>query len=681
MLSISDAAESLGLSTAGIKTTFSQLAQKSLPCIVQWKKDHFVVLFEINNQDVVIGDPAIGIIKYKHKAFKDCWCVADDFSKGFALILEPTDSFYEQKEEESRRYFTFGRLFSYLNPHKKLLAQLFLSLLIGSLVNLVFPYLTQSVVDVGIANSDLSFIVTILLAQLCLVLGAAANRFFSSWLLLHIGSRLSITIVDDFLGKLMKLPIGFFNRKRVGDLLQRIGDFDRIQRFLTTVCISMTLAVIGFLVYCVLLYNYGSKLFLAYLFGGALYILWTVSLLKKRKQIDYKRFQQLAKNQNNMLQLINGMEEIKLNCCENSKREEWQNVQLDIYKINASGLSLEQLQSAGAILINNIKNLCITFLAARGVVSGTMTIGVMMAIQYLIGQMDGPLGQAVDFLRSLQDTKISMERANEVEMEGDEDLSFVGKAAVTTNEDLVMSSVSFQYNGPRSPFALKDVSLTIKSNCVTAIVGESGSGKTTIMRLLLGILTPTSGDLSLGNRPLNDFDLRQWRKNVGVVMQDGFIFTDTIKNNIALFDDSSEHIDEDRIRKAASIACIDSFIEQLPLGYETVIGPEGVGLSAGQKQRILIARAIYKDAPLLFLDEATNALDTTNEKQIMNNLSAFYQSKTVVIIAHRLSTVKTADHIIVLSKGQIVEEGTHASLVQKRGHYYNLVKNQLELGV
>lgn len=679
MLGISDAAMLLGFNTKGVKTTVDCLRRLKGPCILQWNKEHFVVLYQLNDKFAFIGDPAIGILRYNLVDFIHCWCLDENSRKGLALILEPTDSFASFKAPEETPYFSFGKLFSYLTPHKQLLCQLILTLLLGSTINLLFPFFTQAIVDIGIADQILDFILVILLAQLSLIIGQAANDYLSSWFLLHISSRVSIVIVDDFIAKLMKLPIGFFNRKHVGDLLQRIDDFERIETFLTTVCISMLLTVIGFVVYGTVLGSYGGWLLIIYFIGSVLYVTWVSLLLKRRKRIDYMRFQQSSRNKSSMLQLINGMEEIKLNNCEKSKRQEWQDIQMELYGINVKGLALEQIQSSGGVFINSVKNVCISYFAAKGVIGGDMTVGVMMAVQYIIGQMDGPLGQVVGFLRSLQDTKISMERANEVGLEGDEDLEFTGKSDVVTDLDMLINEISYQYNGPRSPFALKNVSMRIPNGKVTAIVGASGSGKTTLIRLLLGILTPTEGSIMLGDKRLQDFDLRQWRKNVGVVMQDGFLFTDTIAKNIALSEDDGA-VDMERVRCAAEKACIDSFIERLPLKYETVIGADGTGLSMGQRQRILIARAVYKNAPYLFLDEATNSLDATNEKHIMNHLRDFYGGKTVVVVAHRLSTVKDADTILVMEKGGIVESGTHSELVERRGVYYSLVKNQLELG-
>ena len=543
----------------------------------------------------------------------------------------------------------------------------------------MFPALTQSVVDIGIENSDLRFIAMVLAAQLVLILGQATNEIVKNWIMLNVSVRVNLSLVSDFLGKLMRLPISFFDSKRVGDLMQRIGDFTRIQEFLTEILISIIMAGIAIIVYGIIMAGYSLPILSVFIGGSIVYIAWISIFLKRRKKLDYMRFQQAASSNSNVIQLITGMQEIKLNNSERKKQWEWEQIQARLYDISIKSLSLSQAQQIGGLLIDQSKNVIISFIAAYSVVNGNMTLGMMIALQYIVGQMNAPVSQFVSFMESIQDTRISLERLNEIQQIQDEESAKDNRIMnIPDYADICFKNVSFQYGGPRSAKVLKDINISIRSGQTTAIVGVSGSGKTTLLKLLLGFYQPSGGDILLGDQPLKNYSDRAWRSRCGAVMQDGFIFSDTIASNIAASDDE---IDMDKVREAARLANLDDFISNLPMGYNTQIGMEGNGLSNGQKQRILIARAIYKDAPYILFDEATNSLDANNERTIMENLSSFLEGRTAVIVAHRLSTVRNADNIVVLDKGMIVEQGTHTELVNRKAEYYSLIKNQLELGL
>ena len=701
MLGISDAAEAIGFRTKGYRLSWEQLIDEApLPCIVHWNQNHFVVVYdikkkktplpfwktsegEVKNRDgatlVCVADPAQGLLTYTKDEFLKCWISTrkEGENEGTALLIETTPDFYAQEDEQKGK-LKFMYLLGYLRPFKKYILQLMLGMLTASVVSMIFPFLTQSIVDFGIGNNDLSFIIMVLIAQLVLTLGQTANGFIRNWLMLHVTTRVSISLISDFLIKLMKLPISFFDVKLIGDIMQRIGDHNRIQSFLTGSLINIIFAFLTLVVYTVIMASYHMGILLIFFAGSALYIAWVLLFLKKRRELDYKRFQQSAANQSNVIQLISGMQEIKLNACEKQKRWEWERIQARLFKVSVQGLSLNQNQQIGATFINQAKNIMISFLSAKAVVTGDMTLGMMMAVQYIIGQLNAPIQQFIGFMQAAQDAKISLERLNEIHDKEDEERPEDHKIGmIPTNKDLEIKNLTFQYEGPHSDKVLNNLSLTIPSNKVTAIVGTSGSGKTTLIKLLLGFYEPVQGDISLNGIRLQQYSQREWRKKCGVVMQEGYIFSDTIDNNIGVID---EYPDRNKTDKAVTTANIKEFIESLPLGYETKIGGDGHGLSSGQKQRILIARSVYKDPDYLFFDEATNALDSNNERIIMENLDQFFKGRTVVVVAHRLSTVKKADQIVVLEKGEIVEIGNHKQLVDKQGAYYSLVKDQLELG-
>lgn len=680
LMGISDAAEHIGIHTLAVKLPFQQLLDEvPLPCVAHWRQNHFIVVYKTTKKYVYVADPAVGKLKMTHQEFLQGWTsdTKNGEPEGVLLLMEPSPEFF-QKDGEQIDKTGFKFLFSYLFKYKKLLFQLILGLVIGSILQLILPFLTQSIVDVGINNQDIKFIYLILFAQLALFIGQISVELIRGWILLHIGARINISLISDFLIKLMKLPIAFFDTKVIGDLLQRINDHYRIEEFLTSATLSTLFSMVNFFIFGIVLLYYNPIIFLIFIIASVLYAFWIILFLKKRKELDYKRFAQLSDNQSKLIQLIRGMQEIKLHSSEKQKRWEWERIQAKLFKISIKNLALEQYQQSGGSFINEFKNIMISFVAASAVIEGSMTLGAMLAVQYIIGQLNGPINQLVNFIRVTQDAKISLERLGEIHNKENEEQDEVTTMDVIPEKgDLNLQNLTFQYSGPHSPKVLDDLTLTIPKGKITAIVGASGSGKTTLLKLLLKFYPPTDGVINLGETNLQHIKNRLWRKSCGVVMQDGYLFSDSIAQNIAIGD---EVIDKKKLLKAVKVANIQEFIESLPLTYNTKIGNDGLGMSGGQKQRLLIARSVYKNPKYLFFDEATSALDANNETQIMENLEAFFEGKTVVIVAHRLSTVKNADQIIVLEKGKVIEQGTHEDLANLKGAYYKLVKNQLELG-
>lgn len=683
LLTISDAAEKIGFRTQGVRITFDQLVTLPVPAIIHWTQNHFVVLYKIRKKgsryEFFVSDPAHGLIRYSQEEFLKYWGATqhNGVPAGIALLMEPSADFYAEEGEKVNKT-GFRYLFSYLKPYRKLIIQLLLGFLTGSILSLILPFLMQAIVDTGIGTNNLDFIVLVLIAQLILTASQTAVGFIRSWIMLHTSARVSISLISDFLIKLMRLPIRFFDTKQIGDLRQRIEDNQRIQSFLTGNLVSMSFGIFIFIIYSFVMAYYDRGILMVFYAGSALYVIWILLFLKKRKEIDYRRFNVASDNQSNVYQLITGMQEIKLNNCEKQKRWEWERIQARLFKVSVKGLMLNQNQQAGSVFINQVKNILISFIAAKGVVEGNMTLGMMMAIQYIIGQLNTPLNEFIGFIQAGQDARISLERLGEIYNKDDEEKQEEHKNnELPERKDISIQQLTFHYEGPKSPKVLNNISLVIPEKKVTAIVGASGSGKTTLLKLLLGFYPPNTGGIEIGGINLSQFSMEMWRSNCGVVMQDGFIFSDTIARNIAVAD---EYPDRKKLQRAVEIAHIGDYIESLPLRYNTKIGQEGVGLSQGQKQRILIARAVYKNPHYLFFDEATNALDANNEKVIMENLTAFFRGRTVITVAHRLSTVKNADLIVVLDKGRVVETGTHEELAARGEMYYELVRNQLELG-
>ena len=681
MLGISDAAEQIGFRTMGVRITLDQLRTEiPLPCILHWNQRHFVVCYKIKKGKYYIADPAASRVVFNEEEFGRCWFSSSVEGKdtGTALLLEPGPDFYEREvvDEQINRKLSF--FFRYLTPYKRELFQLILGMLTVSILQLIMPFLTQSLVDTGIRDSNLSFITLILIAQLVIFIARLSVDFIRSWILLHVNTRINIALISDFLAKLMRLPLHFFDTKMVGDIIQRIGDHNRIESFMTGTSISTLFSFVNFIVFGFVLAYYDLTILGLFLLGNGLYVTWILLFMRYRRELDIKRFAQAASEQSNLFQLITGMQEIKLNNCETEKRWEWERIQVKLFKISIKGLALGQYQQLGSVFFNQTTNILISFIAARAVVSGEMTLGMMMSLTYIVGQLTSPIEQFIGFARSFQDAKISLERLGEIHQREDEEQTLALKVNVLPeNRTLYIEDLSFSYNGADRDYVLDHINLRIPQHKVTAVVGVSGSGKTTLIKLLLGFYDPNKGSIKIGDLSLKNINPHVWRAHTGCVMQDGFIFSDTIAKNIAV---GVEVIDKERLLHAVTVANIRDFIDSLPLGYNTKIGMEGNGVSQGQRQRILIARAVYKNPEFIFFDEATNALDANNEREIMEHLHLFYKGKTVIVVAHRLSTVRDADNIVVLDKGRVVEEGTHEELTARRGVYYKLVKNQLELG-
>lgn len=684
MLGISDAAESIGFRTSGLRITFKQLVEDvPLPCILHWSQKHFVVCYDIRKKKdgyrIAIADPANQLVTYKEDEFKKCWITtkADGEEKGTALALEPSPDFYKQDDEKHTTEHNLAFFLKYLTPYKKQLIQLVLGMLTISVLQLIFPFLTQSLVDIGIHSGNLSFITLILISQLVVSVSQISVGFIRSWIMLHMNARINIALISDFLTKLMKLPLHYFDTKMIGDIMQRIGDHRRIETFLTGSSISTLFSFVNFFIFAFVLAYYDLVILAIFFIGNALYVCWILFFMRYRRELDIRRFAQAAGEQSSLIQLVTAMQEIKLNNCEKQKRWQWERIQVKLFKISIQGLALGQIQQIGSIFFNQTTNIIISFIAAKAVVEGEMTLGMMMSMTYIIGQLSGPVSSFIGFAQQLQDAKISLERLNEVHGKKDEEQDIETKLMILPEkQDIKIENLSFSYDGADRDYILKDLNLEIPARKVTAIVGASGSGKTTLIKLILGFYAPNKGKIKIGEIPLESINPHLWRSHTGSVMQDGFIFSESIAQNIAI---GEEQIDIEKLRHAVTVANIRDFIDSLPLGYNTKIGMEGNGISQGQRQRILIARAVYKNPEFLFFDEATNALDANNEKEIMEHLHGFYKGKTVVVVAHRLSTVRDADKIVVLDKGQVIEEGTHQELIAKQGLYYQLVKNQLEL--
>jgi ATP-binding cassette subfamily B protein len=767
LLGISEAAESIGFRTSSVRITYEELYKDALlPAILHWDQNHFVVAIpqKTKGKKFTVADPAKGIITYTKEEFLQHWVSNKTKGKeeGIALLLEPTPAFYSYEEElttakDEKAKLGFNTIFSYITPYKKLIVQLFLGLGVASILQLILPFLTQSVVDVGVNTGNIHFVYIVLLAQLALFAGRLVVEFVRSWILLHISTRINVSILTDFLIKLMKLPVSFFDSKKTGDVLQRMNDHSRIESFLTGSSLNVLFSLVNLLIFSVVLAVFNTSIFMVFVIASSLYAVWVLLFLKKRKELDYKRFEIAAQEQSATIQLIQGMQEIKLSGAEQPMRWNWERLQAKLFKFSMKGLSLNQWQQAGAFFINEGKNIIITFLSAKAVIDGQMTLGSMLAVQYIIGQLNSPVEQMIGFVQSWQNAKISMDRLNEIHTIEDEEPAYKqllkelpfafqrkivggslpqapsqggGLAAahsqlieeideystskifnVSLNSEsrnslerevvasplggqlrnescehssrmgaegcIGLHSISFTYPGAGNDPVLQNINLQLPKGKTTAIVGTSGSGKTTLIKLLLKFYEPQKGEIKLGATPLMHISHKTWRQHCGVVMQESFIFSDTIARNIAV---GAEKIDMNRLWHSVHVANCKEFIESLPLGFNTKIGAEGTGISMGQKQRILIARSVYRDPDFIFFDEATNSLDANNESVIIENLNSFFKGRTVIVVAHRLSTVKHADQIVVLNKGIISEKGTHQELVNLKGEYYTLVKNQLELG-
>ena len=694
LLGISDAAEVIGMRTVGVQITFDQLVTDALfPCILHWNQNHFVVCYGVEKRRkwgrrgrrgrseadyiLYIADPANKKVKLTRQEFEHCWLSSRNSlgETGIALMLEPGVDFGKADDEfqtSRKSIFSFAR---YLLPFRSLGLQLVLGLIAGSLIQLILPFLSQAMVDKGINGKNLNLITLILVAQLSLFVMQLLIGYLRSWIMLHINSRIDIQVISDFLAKLMNMPLHFFDTKRTGDILQRIGDHGRIKSFLLSNSLTIVFSFFNFVVFLGILAYYHLTILFIFLVGNVLYLIWVLSFMRYRRELDIKRFYQSSVEQSRLIQLVQGMQDIKLNNCERQKRWEWERIQMHLFRISVKGLKVGQIQQSGSVLFTQTTHILISFIAAQGVVEGEMTLGMMMSLTYIIGQVSAPISEFIGFAQSLQDARISLERLNEIHAQDDEEKDIETKMPhLPADHSIRIENLTYSYSGAARDYALKNVTIDIPQHKVTAIVGESGCGKTTLIKLLQGFYLPNEGNIKVGGINLNQINPHLWRKVTGSVMQESFIFSDTIANNIAL---STDEVDVERMLHAASMAHIDEFIATLPLGYNTRIGMEGNGISAGQRQRILLARAIYKDPEYIFLDEATNSLDATNERLIMDNLRRYYRGKTVVVSAHRLSTIWDADQIIVMRRGEVAERGTHEELLRLQGDYYRLVKNQL----
>lgn len=680
LFGLGEAAEKLGFRTQGVSLEISGLKEVQLPCILHWRQNHFIVLYKIKGNSYYTADPSVGLRRLDRQEIVNGWLSFRETNDGIALLLDPSPNFFEREdlERDEKKALDWSTMFKYFYKYRRLLIQLVLGLVVGTILQMITPFLTQSIVDFGINTSDIDFIYLILIAQLMLFVGQTGVTFIRSWILLHVSTRINIAVLTDMIIKLMKLPMEYFDIKTHGDLMQRMGDQQRIESFLTGSSLSTFFSLINLVVFGMLLLYFDFSIFIVFFISTILYTLWILLFMKRRRMLDQRRFGILSDNQTVTVELIQSMTEIKLNNSERQKRWGWEAIQARLFKFKVASLSLTQFQQAGSMAINQLKNIIITFISAKAVIEGNLTLGGMMAVQYIVGMVNSPIEQLLTFLQQFQDAKISLERINEIYIQEDEESNHVDWIQDLPHEKSIqLKDVTFRYREAGADPVLKNVNICIPAGKTTAIVGMSGSGKTTILKLILRFYQPENGEILIGNTKLNRMSFKIWRQSCGVVLQDGFIFADTIENNIAI---GQEYSDKSKLEQAIKVANLQNFIEEQPFGLKTKIGASGKGLSQGQKQRLLIARAVYKDPEFMFFDEATNALDANNEKVIVDNLNKFLVGRTVIIVAHRLSTVSSADNIIVMDQGELIEQGTHEELIKLRGGYYQLIKNQLELG-
>lgn len=670
---LSRVSEEIGLRNLPLKLSFDDLIKKiTLPCILHWDYNHFVVLYKIKNSKVYISDPQIGLVNYSIDEFIYYWKKNND--KGIVLVVEPSPSFYEKDEVNTSS--SFSNYVGYLKPHTKFLIQVFIGMIIGVVINLIFPFITQSIVDIGIETKDYNFINLLLIASIILTISSVFSGYIQNRMILYVADKVNISMVSDFIKKTLQLPVTFFERKMTSDILNRINDHNRIQDFILTSFLGILIAGISFIIYAIILVYYNFNLFLFFIIGTILYIIWILLFLKKRRILDFKFFDSNNLNQNEIIQIVDNSTEIKVNNLQQKKRWDWERSRLEIYDLNIKLLNLTQTQNIGTAIIDRLKNVFITFFAAKAVINGEMTLGMMLSAQYIIGQMNGPVNQLIGFIQSFQNAKISLERVNEVVFEENEEKIFDGiEMPIPLDKSIKIKNLSFRYH-ISDPYVLKNINLEIPEGKMLAIVGQSGSGKTSLLKILLRLYEDYEGDILIDDVNFKSINIHKWRAICGAVLQDGKILDETILKNIILDDID---IEINKLNNVIKITNLENFINKKNLKLYTIVGKAGVGISGGEKQRILIARALYKNPNFLFFDEATNSLDTKNEEEITNNLINLTKNKTTVVIAHRLSTVKFADTIIVLDKGEIVEKGNHNELLKLKGYYYNLINSQLEL--
>jgi len=672
MLALSKGAESIGFKTLAIETELGKFEEMPLPCIIFWRPSHYIVVYDITGKYIYASDPSYGLIKFSRKEFNERWLDKDN--KGKALLFETTADFYKRESPAKKERIGLKFLLKYFYLYKQLIIQLIIGLLVSTIFALIFPFLTQSLVDVGINQKNLSFVYLILLAQIVLFVSQSAIGFIRNWIFLHISTKMNISLVSDFLYKLMKLPIMFVESRSFGDIYQRIYDLNRLQNFISSTTLNFIYSFITLILFSLVLISYSVQIFLIFIIGSILGIAWILLFLSKRKELDYRRFYESTTSQNTMVQILTGIREIKLSGAESQKCAEWEKIQSRIFKISIKSLYWSQIQQYGSLFMNQLKNIIISIIAATQVINGEITLGMMMAVTYIIGQINAPIEQLIGIIQVFQDAKISLARISEVYDNEEEEKPGVNYIKLLKNENNIsFRNVSFKYFKNDIKYIINNISLEIPRNKITAIVGASGSGKTTLIKLLLKFYKPNEGEIRIGKTNIDDISAFEWRKICGSVMQDGYFFSDTIKNNITL---GSDNADTERLEYAMNMSNLNDLIDSLPKGIETKMGMMGEGISQGQRQRILIARALYKNPQYVFFDEATSDLDSENESQIMSHLMDFYKDRTVLLVAHRLSTVKNADNIYVLEKGGIVEEGKHLELINRKGIYYRLFKSQ-----
>lgn len=671
---ISVGAENIGLRTLAVKCDVNEVINSvPFPAIIFWNNNHFVVVYHADKKYIYISDPARGRVKYSHETFKQGWYQRGE-NQGVLLAVEPTVDFKETKAEKEQKRNSFLSILKYFTPYSRSFALIFVIMFIVTALQGVLPFISKAVIDVGIKTSDVNFINMILIGNISILLSVMVFNVLRDWILLHITARVNIALISDYLIKLMNLPVTFFENKLMGDILQRAQDHERIRSFIMNNSLSLIFSMLTFVVFAIILLIYNVVIFLIFLAGSALYVGWVLLFLNVRKKLDWEYFELLSRNQSYWVETVSAIQDVKINNYEKQRRWKWEEIQARLYHVNKRVLAITNMQNLGAQFIESIKNMGIVFFCAVAVINGDITFGVMISTQFIIGMLNGPLSQFISFVMGAQYAKISFLRINEIrQLEDEEELLSVGNTCILPNEkSITLSNVHFQYSA-NSPFVLKGIYLHIPENKVTAIVGGSGCGKSTLLKLLVRLYKPTFGDIKMDTMNVEAINLRQWRNLCGVVMQDGKVFSDTIINNIVLDDD---HIDYDRLHEVCKIAQLEEEINAMPNGFDTTVGETGRGLSGGQKQRLLIARALYRNPKMLFLDEATNALDTINERKIVDALNNAFEHRTVVVIAHRLSTIQNADQIVVLDKGHIVEVGTHKTLMENKKRYYELVSSQ-----
>ena len=677
LLDLSTGAESIGLRTLAIKCTTNDVVNSiPFPAILFWKNSHFVVVYHSDKKHIWVSDPAKGRIKYSHEEFKQGWYQKGE-KRGVLLAVEPTAEFKDSKAEREQKKNSFSSILKYFFPYKHNFGLIFIIMLVVTALQGMLPFISKAVIDVGIKTSDVKFIHMVLIGNISILLSIMIFNVLRDWILLHITARVNIALISDYLIKLMKLPVTFFENKLMGDILQRAQDHERIRSFIMNNSLALIFSTFTFVIFAIILLIYNAVIFYIFLAGSILYVCWVLLFLSIRKKLDWEYFELLSRNQSYWVETVSAIQDIKVYNYEKYRRWKWEEIQARLYHVNKRVLAITNAQNLGAQFIESIKNMGIVFFCAMAVIKGDITFGVMISTQFIIGMLNGPLVQFINFVVGAQYAKISFLRINEIrQLEDEEELLSIGNTSILPEKKTIsLENVHFQYT-QNSPLVLRNIYLQIPEDKITAIVGGSGSGKSTLLKLLVRLYKPSYGEIKMDTMNVNAINLRQWRNLCGVVMQDGKMFSDTILNNIVL---DADRIDYDWLREVCRIAQIEDEINAMPKGFETIVGETGRGLSGGQKQRLLIARALYKNPKFLFLDEATNALDSINERKIVDALNNAFQQRTVVVIAHRLSTIRNADQIVVLDKGFIVEAGNHKTLMEKKGHYFELVSSQMQI--